>query len=122
MTTGASTNAGGNVPKCGTPGTPPCPPPDTFFETRTLVIDQLAGAGASRKRRCAITAQVDTYLQTALRGAFALIRGSEAVPAEIRSGAASSRASGASLLRLPKRDAARLVKRRRARSHKPRGR
>ena len=62
-------------PDCGTPGTPPCPPPDLFFETRALVIDRLAGEGASREHRRNITAQVDTYLQVALRSAFVLLQG-----------------------------------------------
>jgi hypothetical protein len=67
--------AGPSVPDCGTPGTPPCPPPNVFFETRALVIDRLAGAEASRERRRTITAQVDTYLQAALRSAFVLLQG-----------------------------------------------
>ena len=66
---------GPSVPDCGTPGTPPCPPPNVFFETRALVIDRLAGAEASRERRRTITAQVDTYLQAALRSAFVLMQG-----------------------------------------------
>ena len=62
-------------PNCGTPGTPPCPPPDVFFQTRALVIDRLAGADATTEHRRAITAQVDTYLQAALRSAFVLMQG-----------------------------------------------
>ena len=81
-TTGASTNAGGHVPKCGTDLTPPCPPPDPLLETREYVIEHLAGVNASPERRRAITAQVDTYLQVALRGAYALLRAATALPPE----------------------------------------
>ena len=63
------------VPDCGTDGTPPCPPPNVFFETRALVIDRLAGPGAPWERRRIITAQVDTYLQAALCSTFILIQG-----------------------------------------------
>jgi hypothetical protein len=63
------------VPDCGTDGTPPCPPPNVFFETRAFVIDRLAGPGAPWGRRRIITAQVDTYLQAALQSTFILLQG-----------------------------------------------
>lgn len=99
MTTGASTNTGGNVPKCGTDLTPPCPPPDPLVETRNFVIDELAGPAASPERRCAITAQVDTFLQASLRAAFVLLRASTALPPEDpkRSAAESRNGNGSTL-------------------------
>ncbi|HEX2691070.1 MAG TPA: hypothetical protein VHN14_30860 [Kofleriaceae bacterium] len=51
-----------------------------------LVIDRLAGPGASRERRRSITAQVDTYLQAALRSAFVLLQGSLAQAEESKKG------------------------------------
>lgn len=72
------------VPDCGTDGTPPCPPPNVFFETRALVIDRLAGPGAPWERRRIITAQVDTYLQAALRSTFVLIQGLQVEGAEAK--------------------------------------
>jgi hypothetical protein len=66
-------------PDCGTPGTPPCPPGNIFVNTRAQLIDQLCGKKTTKKKRQAVTRQVDTYLQAILDSTVVLINGALAI-------------------------------------------
>src|SRR5262249_20243830 len=68
------------VTDCGTPGTPPCPPPDTFLPTRAALIDALAGPDTTTERRRGVTRYVDTFLLELLQNVTDIIVGTNMQP------------------------------------------